>query len=76
MSNCEPKVLKIFLARETIIRNHYQKVAGELPIRGLKDIGFEELSFLRFKANNAVYYVVFSYRTHQKPISVDKYFVK
>jgi hypothetical protein len=56
LSNCEPKVLKFLLKNETIIRNHHQRGADELPHRGLKDMGFEELPFLRFGANNAVYY--------------------
>ncbi len=54
--NCDPKMVKCLLKNETIIRNHHQRGADELPHRGLKDLGFEELPFLRFGANNAVYY--------------------
>ena len=48
--------VKYLLKNETIIDNHHQRGADELPHRGLKDLGFEELPFLRFGANNAVYY--------------------
>jgi len=54
--NCDSKIAKCLLKNETIIRNHHQRGADELPHRGLKDLGFEELPFLRFGANNAVYY--------------------
>ena len=56
MSTCNEKMLKYLLKNETIIDNHHQRGADELPHRGLKDLGFEELPFLRFGANNAVYY--------------------
>ncbi len=56
LSTCNEKMLKYLLKNETIIHNHHQRGADELPHRGLKDLGFEELPFLRFGANNAVYY--------------------
>ena len=56
LSTCDEKMLKYLLKNETIIHNHHQRGADELPHRGLKDLGFEELPFLRFGANNAVYY--------------------
>lgn len=39
-----------------IIKSHHGRGADELPHRGLKDFGFEELPFKRFAANSAFYY--------------------
>lgn len=39
-----------------IIKSHHERGADELPHRGLKDFGFEELPFKRFAANSAFYY--------------------
>ena len=44
------------LRPETIISNNHERGADELPHRGLKDFGFEELPFKRFAANSAFYY--------------------
>lgn len=41
---------------EEIINSHHQRGADELPYRGIKDFGFEELPFKRFAANSAFYY--------------------
>lgn len=41
---------------ENIIMSHHQRGADELPHRGIKDFGFEELPFKRFAANSAFYY--------------------
>lgn len=41
---------------EGIIHSHHQRGADELPHRGIKDFGFEELPFTRFAANSAFYY--------------------
>ena len=41
---------------EEIISSHHQRGADELPHRGIKDFGFEELPFKRFAANSAFYY--------------------
>ena len=41
---------------ETIIQSHHGRGADELPHRGLKDFGFEELPLSRFSANSAFYY--------------------
>lgn len=41
---------------ETLIASHHRRGADELPHRGLKDFGFEELPFKRFPANAAFYY--------------------
>jgi hypothetical protein len=45
-----------WLKPETIIASHHQRGADELPHRGLKDFGFEQLPFKRFSANAAIYY--------------------
>lgn len=45
-----------WLKPETIIASHHQRGADELPHRGLKDFGFEQLPFKRFAANSAFYY--------------------
>lgn len=41
---------------ESIISSHHQRGADELPYRGLKDFGFEELPFKRFSSNTAFFY--------------------
>jgi hypothetical protein len=41
-----------------LIFHHHQRGADELPHRGLKDFGSEELPFKRFAANQAYYYVM------------------
>jgi hypothetical protein len=41
---------------ETIIAQHHQRGADELPHRGLKDFCFEQLPFKRFAPNSAFYY--------------------
>lgn len=41
---------------EAIIKNHHQRGGDELPHRGIKDFGFEELPFKMFSANTAFYY--------------------
>ena len=40
----------------TLIANHHSRGADELPHRGLKDFGFEEMPFKRFAPNSAFYY--------------------
>jgi len=41
---------------ETIIHGHHMRGADELPHRGVKDFGFEQLPFKRFGPNSAFYY--------------------
>jgi hypothetical protein len=41
---------------QTLISSHHGRGADELPHRGLKDFGFEQLPFKRFSANSAFYY--------------------
>jgi len=47
---------KRWLQGETIVAMHHQRGADELPHRGLKDFGFEQLPFQRFVPNTAFYY--------------------
>lgn len=47
---------KEMIKAEGVINNHHQRGADELPHRGIKDFGFEELPFKRFAANSAFYY--------------------
>ncbi len=46
--------------------------ADELPHRGLKDFGFEELPFKQFAANNALYYLMlisfFLFETYKEDV--------
>ena len=41
---------------QTIIEGHHQRGADELPHRGFKDFGFEQLPFQNFFQNSAMYY--------------------
>ncbi len=50
--------LKHYLAAEGIIAGYHSRGADELVHRGLKDFGFEELPFLRFAPNAALYYTM------------------
>ncbi len=54
--HCSVERQRELLKAESIIENHHQRGADELPHRGLKDFGFEELPFKRFAANSAFYY--------------------
>ena len=47
---------KELIEAEGIIMSHHQRGADELPHRGIKDFGFEEMPFKRFAANSAFYY--------------------
>jgi len=46
------------LEAESIIASYHSRGADELVHRGLKDFGFEELPFLRFAPNAALYYTM------------------
>jgi hypothetical protein len=50
--------LKHCQAAEGIIASYHRRGADELVHRGLKDFGFEELPFLRFAPNAALYYTM------------------
>lgn len=56
LANCSLQEREKLLRAETILESHHQRGADELPHRGLKDFGFEELPFKRFAANAACYY--------------------
>lgn len=49
---------KHYLGAEGIIAGYHGRGADELVHRGLKDFGFEELPFLRFAPNAALYYTM------------------
>jgi len=56
LDHCNVETRKRLLCSKEIIKEHHQRGADELPHRGLKDFGFEELPFKRFPANHAFYY--------------------
>jgi hypothetical protein len=57
---------------ETLVRTHHLRGADELPHRGLKDFGFEELPFKRFAPNSAFYYCMlvsfFLFETYKEDV--------
>ncbi len=64
-----------WLKCETIIGSHHLRGADELPHRGLKDFGFEQLPFKRFAANSAFYYCMlisfFLFETFKEDVLAD-----
>jgi hypothetical protein len=56
VKGCSPEIRKELTRVEPIIHSHHQRGADELPHRGLKDFGFEELPFKRFTPNTAFFY--------------------
>jgi len=56
VKGCSPEIRKELIRVESIIQSHHQRGADELPHRGLKDFGFEELPFKRFSPNTAFFY--------------------
>lgn len=61
-----------FIKAEGVISSHHQRGADELPHRGIKDFGFEELPFKRFTANSAFYYCMviafFLFETYKEDV--------
>jgi len=49
---------KYWLKDESVIYHHHQRGADELPHRGVKEFGGEQLPFKRFAANQAYYYMM------------------
>ena len=49
---------KYWLDDASLIFHHHQRGADELPHRGLKDFGSEQLPFRRFASNQAYYYLM------------------
>jgi len=70
--NCGTKEEIRLVNAETIIESHHMRGADELPHRGLKDFGFEELPFKRFAPNSAVYYCMlisfFLFETYKEDV--------
>ena len=56
LRGCPQTMRKEVVKVESIISSHHQRGADELPHRGLKDFGFEELPFKRFSPNMAFFY--------------------
>jgi hypothetical protein len=56
LKGCGAKMQEKIADVESIISSHHQRGADELPHRGLKDFGFEELPFKRFSPNTAFFY--------------------
>ena len=52
------KLREYWLNDESLIHQHHQRGADELPHRGLKEFGSEQLPFKRFAANQAYYYLM------------------
>ncbi len=56
VGGCHPQLCEEIVRVESIIQSHHLRGADELPHRGLKDFGFEELPFKRFPPNMAFFY--------------------
>lgn len=56
VEGCSAQIRRELIRAESIIHSHHQRGADELPHRGLKDFGFEELPFKRFTPNTAFFY--------------------
>jgi len=56
LEHCSEERQQYWLKPETIIHSHHMRGADELPHRGLKDFGFEQMPFKRFGPNTAFYY--------------------
>ncbi len=70
--NCSSNEQRRLMDTETIIESHHMRGADELPHRGLKNFGFEELPFKRFAPNSAVYYCMlisfFLFETYKEDV--------
>jgi len=54
-----PRAVREYWEEDTsLIYHHHQRGADELPHRGLKEFGSEQLPFKRFAANQAYYYLM------------------
>ncbi len=73
--HCSAQRQRELLNAQWIIASHHQRGADELPHRGLKDFGFEELPFKRFPANTALYYCMlisfFLFETFKEDVLVE-----
>ena len=72
LEHCSPAERNHWLQAETLIASHHSRGADELPHRGLKDFGFEQLPFKRFASNAAFYYCMvigfFLYETFKQDV--------
>jgi DDE family transposase len=54
-----PREMRKYWKKDTsLIYHHHQRGADELPLRGLKELGSEQLPFKRFAAHPAYYYLM------------------
>jgi len=71
-AGCDARVRKETEKLEAIIHSHHKRGADELPHRGIKDFGFEEMPFKRFAANSAFYYCMviafFLFETYKEDV--------
>ncbi len=72
LTNCSAGEQRRMITAEAIIESHHMRGADELPHRGLKDFGFEELPFKRFAPNSAAYYCMlisfFLFETYKEDV--------
>jgi len=70
--HCSREIQQKCMKAEAIISSHHQRGADELPHRGIKDFGFEEMPFKRFTANSAFYYCMviafFLFETYKEDV--------
>lgn len=70
--HCSREIQEKCMKAEAIISSHHQRGADELPHRGIKDFGFEEMPFKRFTANSAFYYCMviafFLFETYKEDV--------
>lgn len=70
--HCSREIQEKCMRAEAIISSHHQRGADELPHRGIKDFGFEEMPFKRFTANSAFYYCMviafFLFETYKEDV--------
>ena len=70
--HCNREMQEKCMKAEAIISSHHQRGADELPHRGIKDFGFEEMPFKRFTANSAFYYCMviafFLFETYKEDV--------
>lgn len=69
---CTQNEKELMQSPEWIIANHHQRGGDELPHRGLKDFGFEQLPFKSYTSNTAFYYCMvigfFLFETYKEDV--------
>ena len=72
LEHCTRQRRQYWLKPENIIYSHHMRGADELPHRGLKDFGFEQMPFKRFGPNTAFYYCMvigfFLFETYKQDV--------